>query len=231
MIVGVTGLAGSGKDTVSDYLSTQAFVKIGFADPVKRIVMEVYDFSVDQLWGPSENRNAPDFRYPRYHGPWVAGLCACCGYAPLAKPDGSQCYLTPRFSLQTLGTEWGRGCYDDTWVAKGIRTARLLLRGGYQYYPEHGPAQNPDAPLPSGVVISDLRFKNEMRHVKHKGGGLTIRVKRSGSAQTQNASHASEAEQLEVPDAYFDAVIENNGTLAALYEKVDLVMEKFKCLK
>lgn len=68
MIIGITGQppAGSGKDTVADFLVEEyGFAKVAMADPMKRICKEVFDFSDEQLWGPSENRNKGDLRYFR----------------------------------------------------------------------------------------------------------------------------------------------------------------------
>jgi len=69
MIIGLLGQAGSGKDTVADFLvRDHSFVKVALADPLKRICRDVFDFTDEQLWGPSEKRNAPDKRYPRPRG-------------------------------------------------------------------------------------------------------------------------------------------------------------------
>jgi hypothetical protein len=58
------GEAGSGKDTVADILAkSYGSVSVAMADPMKRLCEYVFDFSENQLWGPSERRNAPDFRY------------------------------------------------------------------------------------------------------------------------------------------------------------------------
>lgn len=83
MIIGISGLvindegvavgtAGSGKDTLADLLrDNDKFVKIALADPLKRIARDVYDFTDEQLWGPSANRNEPDKRYPQWSEcPW-----------------------------------------------------------------------------------------------------------------------------------------------------------------
>ena len=46
MILGISGLAGSGKDTVADILvKHQQCVKVSFADPLKRICRDVFDFT------------------------------------------------------------------------------------------------------------------------------------------------------------------------------------------
>lgn len=76
LIIGITGLhrdevgttqtIGAGKDAAAEVLiAKHGFVRIGVADPLKRICRDVFDFSDDQLWGPSDSRNAPDKRYPR----------------------------------------------------------------------------------------------------------------------------------------------------------------------
>jgi len=62
-IVGIIGKAGSGKDTVADMLHELRYDKIAFADPLKRFCMDVFEFTEEQLWGPSEKRSEPDERY------------------------------------------------------------------------------------------------------------------------------------------------------------------------
>ena len=45
-IIGVCGQAGAGKDTIADFLvKDHKFVKLSFADPLKRICHDVFDFS------------------------------------------------------------------------------------------------------------------------------------------------------------------------------------------
>lgn len=95
MIVGLAGKAGVGKDTAAKVLVEKyGFDLRALADPVKRICRDVFSFTNEQLYGPSERRNREDSRYVR--------------------EDGQP--LTPRYALQRLGTEWGRHCYPDVWV-------------------------------------------------------------------------------------------------------------------
>lgn len=207
MIIGLVGLAGSGKDTVADMLQRfHGFRKVAFADPLKRIARDVYDFTDEQLWGPSEYRNAADLRYPRE-----------------TSPGGVVNYLSPRYALQTLGTEWGRDCYADTWVDMGIRIARELLdpNGGKDYDAKVGVFRS-TCPPPAGVVFSDCRFVNEERKIK-AAGGKVVRIVRPGAGLAGAAGlHASEVEQLQIKA---DVEIVNAGTLDELRENVRGMVE------
>lgn len=58
------GKAGSGKDTVANFLvQNHQAVTLAMADPMKRLAAVVFDFTEDQLWGPSSSRNAVDPRF------------------------------------------------------------------------------------------------------------------------------------------------------------------------
>jgi hypothetical protein len=215
-IIGISGLAGSGKDTVADFLlKHEGFVKMSLADPIKRFAMDVWEFSEEQLWGPSKNRNSPDYRYPL----------------------GNDNFLTPRLVLQHLGTEGARAIDDNVWIRCAIRTATRLLEakpreycysqtGGLETYIENYPQGEfeRDENFPEkvkAVIIPDVRFKNEVQHIKAAGGKI-IRVLRPGAGLAGNfALHQSEIEMSEIQDSEFDVVINNVGTLSDLKNLVD----------
>ncbi len=178
MILGITGLAGAGKDTAADILVREFnAAKISLADPMKRFCQEVFDFSDEQLWGPSDCRNAKDLRYPK------------------VGPDNS--YLTPRYALQTLGTQWGRACYENVWIDYAIRTAQERLADEWPY-----------------VVIPDVRFANELAAIK-AAGGRVFRIERQGAGLTgEAAQHVSETEQNSFADVV--ETIRNDGTIEDL---------------
>lgn len=265
MIIGVVGRSvdptgamcslGTGKDTVADLLvNTHKFQKIGMADPLKRFTKEVYGFTDEQLWGPSKFRNIPDERYPREEHIWklmeckdyapYMYECECCGAqvkGDTRKAAQGQCYLTPRFALQQLGTQWGRYCWDDTWIKIGVNTARDLMENTMHiteqqymmYTPQEGLVAKveqtsmgewtrDDAPKHNmeGVVFSDVRFKNELKCIREAGGKILLvhRKVDEVAASAKDRAHQSENDLNEYPDSsdFWDEVIYNTGTLEAL---------------
>ena len=224
MIIGISGVAAAGKDTLADMLVERGkYVKVALADPIKRMVRDAFAFSWTQLWGPSAGRDAPDERYPRERHVWSHGVCACCGArcpVDVAPTDfDQQCYLTPRYALQTLGTEWGRHAYQNVWVDYLIRTAEKLSKeGGYNYSSSSQDGLSHDwRPGDDNwhydVVVPDVRFQNEIDALR-KAGAYLIRIVRPGAGI--GGAHTSETEQTKIPNGAFDMVVDNSGTLEDL---------------
>lgn len=244
LIIGLSGVSGSGKDTVADLIQEvgsqggQGWTKVALADPMKRIVRDVYDFTDEQLWGPSEMRNEPDKRYPR--------PCSDCGgkgdrvyedtspgesaLQPCMMCHGEKVtYLTCREALQQLGTEWARNCYPDTWVDLTIRTAEKLMdpQSRLTYSQALGLLQGGvDLEPIWGVLVSDVRYRNELAAIK-KAGGMVLRVRRETTLSAEYTSHSSEAEMGQIQDSEFDLVIDNTGTLADLETHVRQFVQQF----
>lgn len=214
MLLGISGVAGAGKNAVATILEeNHGFVSVALADYIKRCVKDIYGFSDEQLWGPSHFRNAGDPRYPR--------------------ADGT--LLSPRMALQVFGTEFGRFCYENTWADKCLQVSLGLLsqaEAGSWYTAKLGvhsvdAAEGNPNPI-RGVSIPDVRFRNELEAVK-AAGGRVIRVIRPGAGLEGAAgAHASETEQASIQDNEFDAVIVNDGSLEGLAVKVDVVLRKFR---
>lgn len=242
MIIAFSGLAGSGKDTSADRLVEEHdFVKVAFADEMKRICARLYPkMTREHLWGPSEMRNAPIVDYPREHGPWVQDKvgtyrCACCNVPQLGRRAGEdKCFLTARFALQWLGTEWGRTCYVNTWTDFVLDVAESLLRRSgilrsvhYSYTPWDGliVTNVPTGPKPNGVVVSDLRWPvgNEGLAIR-KAGGLLAKMKRGEGLEGAIAAHESERAMAGVPDEHFDIIIDNREwSHEQLYSFIDQI--------
>ncbi len=258
-IIGVSGQAGSGKDTVANYLCEEyGFTKIALADPIKRFGYHVFHFSEEQLWGPSYCRNAVDHRYSHLHH-WDEAEARMAAWGreyvisvlgdddPL-KVDPAVAALThwffwlresyagklsPRIMLQALGTEWGRDAIGpNVWMDCLLRDARTVLHEGtvrsFKYTPLDGCIEATHTEMPSGVVVSDIRFENEFQRIRHEGGAV-IRILRpdtdAEAATIGIAGHASEAHAFSFDN--FDFILKNEGTLVDLYRAVDAYMPVF----
>lgn len=222
------GSAGVGKDTAGDFLvRRRGYVRVGLADPLKRFCQEVFAFTDDQLWGPSASRNAPDPRYPRPCHPCrgEGRVETVAEIRPATFENGAvvpqqvllsrqECifcrgegktFLSPREALQTLGTDWGRRCYPDTWIELGRRTAREHNDRGVS------------------VVVTDARFRNELEGFKADGAVL-VRLYRPGAGLGgAAAAHPSEAELRDLPDSLFDALVQNAYGLDDLARAIERV--------
>lgn len=207
VILGIIGRSGSGKSTMADYLIRQRrMVSIAQADPLKRFAQEVYGFTNTQLWGPSEARNAPDERYPR--------------------PDGT--FLTPREALQLLGTEWGRRCYEDTWVDYCMADCSRILNGeAYEPWCRFNTKWHKRIfrKRPSGIVITDIRFANEVNRVR-EGGAIVIKLESSWAPVLEAGVKDHASEKFDIPDSSVDHVLEVPKGLPAFYSAVDGLLQK-----
>ena len=244
---GNKGSAGAGKSTVSRRLiDKHGFVEIGFADVMKRFVQELFDFTHEQLWGPTEERNKPDERYKRIVRPKdfldearLASIREIDEGLGVKQPQEYYESLTPRYALQQLGTAWGRQqCWSDVWVAYAMRVAKKLMTLGVSYDPKVGLcdpsayiARDPEHALrmsPGGVVFNDLRFKNELAYVKNNGGKV-IRIKRPVKELFVPNDHLSENDLNDVPDSDFDYIIEGTEkSVGYLQLQTDRMMDVYK---
>ena len=114
---------------------------------------------------------------------------------------------TPRFLLQFIGTDLLRNqLHPEIWVNS--------LFTDYQ----------PNNLIYPSWCITDMRFLNEMEAVK-KRNGITIRVNRNlGESKDQHES------ETELDNAEFDYVINNDGTIEELIEKVREILIKEKLI-
>ena len=213
-LVAIMGKGRSGKDTTGAYLvDRHHFLRVAFADPMKRFCAEVFDFDHDQLHG--EKRDAPDLRYVR-----AANRVGSDPTTEVAVPT----YLTPRFALQTLGSEWGRTCYPNVWIEYALRVAKTLLTDrDMDYTPAGGLfTRCTQRPPGAGVVFTDARFRNELEAMK-AAGAVAVYITRHDLAPLAGgiAGHASEAEQDGISRTEFDVVLHNDGTIADLHEQIE----------
>lgn len=155
--------------------------------------------------------------------------------------------LTPRLLLQLLGTECGREIiHPNIWV-----NALMSEYKGVDLYRKEDPL-NPW--LFPNWIITDVRFPNELKAIKDRKG-ITIRVNRfPKSIWISTAGHKIPVEipfdrtnhkhlavwrgtcmqqhesEKALDNAEFDYVIENDGTIAQLTEKISIILNEHKLL-
>lgn len=212
MIIGICGFIGSGKDTIADYLCTcHGFQRLSFAASLKDAVSIIFGWDRELLEGTTEASREWRDKVDTW---WSERL---------GIPN-----LTPRWILQQWGTDvLRRGFHDDIWVASIESKLRHIC---------------------SDVVISDCRFPNEIASIK-ASGGIVIRVKRGpepewiGSAidymsgprtigwaigksvLNMNNIHASEYSWVATK---FDYVLDNDGSIEELYQKIYSIIDASK---
>lgn len=150
-IIAFTGHLGCGKTTAAKVLVKEyGFICVHFADVLKRMLKKL-GLSDAQVYGDEKE-------------------------IPSDLLGGK----TPRYAMQTLGTEWGRrAIFDDIWVRATMQTIERIS----------------DKQLK--VVIDDCRFLNEVKAVEEAGGTI-IKVLRDGY---EGDGHQSETEMNKIfPD-------------------------------
>ncbi len=170
-LIGLVGCAGAGKSTVANIIeSDYGFSKIRFANGIKSMLRALlFETGLD-------------------HGRIHEMIDGSLKETACDELSGK----SPRYCLQTLGTEWGREFISQNfWVDLTMHAVDNLLA------------------VSESVVIDDVRFPNEVKAVKDSGGRI-FRVMRDQDPIPE-AGHKSEGQILE-----FDACILNNGSIADL---------------
>ena len=204
MILGISGLIGSGKDTIADYLTTHhGFKRVSFASSLKDAIAVIFGWNREYLEGTTKASRV----WREQKDEW---------WSNRLKMD-----ITPRWVLQYWGTDVCRNHFhNDIWVAS---VEHRLLNSK------------------EDIVITDCRFSNEVAAIKN-AGGIAIRVQRGLNPEWYDSAiaynrgpngnsswalskmkldnmkiHASEYSSVGLK---YDHVIENNGTIDSLHEKI-----------
>jgi hypothetical protein len=111
-----------------------------------------------------------------------------------------------RHIWQTLGTDWGRmRVHEDLWLIIAERAITRMIDNG--------------AP---GVVITDLRFENELAMVR-KMGGVVVHLKTNRKSNLTGAAAAHVSEKG-VEIGPLDRVLFNSGTIEELYASAEVLL-------
>jgi hypothetical protein len=201
-IIGLTGPAGCGKDTVADLLRTHVrFQKVAFADQLRAEVCEA--FGIEPLLlthrpTKEEPHKALALANCADHG--LAGALLHCSV--LDAEDGTHAEIlakprSPRQIMQWWGTEYRRSQADGYWT--GAVVARINDAIKYNDL-RH--------------VITDVRFENEAQAVRNMGG-VVWQIKRPDLKA--DTTHASESDGSQFAP---DAVINNSHDIRHLQSVV-----------
>lgn len=201
IIIGLTGLAGAGKDTVADALVTHAgFRKLAFADALRLEVLQAFERADAALLADRTTKEAPTERLALG---WCTNLefvqavqaAVYGGSMPLAALDEPR---SPRQIMQWWGTEYRRAQDQSYWVCLLCNRIRTLQGQGARRF-----------------VIPDARFANEAQALRDMGGEIW-QVFRPGLRPTEGGHASQSAGDGLKPERF----IVNSGAIADTISQV-----------
>lgn len=174
LLIGLTGHANAGKDTVAQLLSIHTgAARFAFADGVYQEVARAFDVSSTAVLGLRATKEIPIDCLALYR-------CMDRGFVDaLPAHIRSEPYKarSPRNILQWWGTEYRRAQNPGHWVAAAQQT---ILGLWAQPMP------------PSSIVVTDVRFPNEAELIRNLGGFIW-KIERPGAAPAPTG-HISEVQ-------------------------------------
>jgi hypothetical protein len=238
MLIGICGGIGSGKDTVGRIIqsitqgdreekiaeivtnnwigSEPIFEIVKFADPLKDIICILTGCTRKQL-------EDHDFKTSLLSKEWTTYN---------TKFNGNETVLleslrTYRNLLQYLGTDLLREqLHEDVWVN--------ALFNKYEVVEDRRCMDNPYDVIYPNWIITDVRFPNELRAIKARGG-ITINLNRINSTSQNehifvNKKDRFHSSETALVNSTFDYVIDNNGTMEELISSVREILIKEKII-
>lgn len=195
MIIGLTGVAHSGKSSVAHVLKSKyGFKEYSFAEGVYESLYRLDPVVLIQ------DTVTGSFTYPR-----LRGLVDELGWFEAKK------FPMVRELLQRMGTECGREIHGyNVWVERTFD----------KIYDEVGVEYGFDGALvrvTGDVVIPDVRFDNEAREIMLQGGHV-IEVDRGLGPVNYHKSEAG------LSPEHISGTIDNRGTLADLEYNVEMML-------
>lgn len=206
MIISISGLINSGKDTIADYLvERHGFLRESWAGTLKDAVGVVFGWDRALLEGKTEEsrnwRELPDLW-------WTSRLGET---------------ITPRKVLQQWGTEVCRnGYHDEIWIASLENKLRGVSRN-IVISDSRFPNEIQSVKRMGGLALRVKRGQDPEWVREYLAGG------RSGEfAKKWPQVHASEYSSI---GEEYHHVIENDGTISDLYGKINSLLQYHQAAK
>lgn len=224
-LIAVSGVKGSGKDSVSSMLQyclsvpkmfrqyffykhfrkwiKPKYKRIAFADPLKKMLSDLLNISLDKFY-IREFKEGCIINISTLEGSWLGEKLSDSKFNKLVKqldPSLTESNLSLRQLLQYFGTE----------IMQKYFGKRVWINSTMQNRSEY-------------TIISDLRFIEEYNAVKEKKG-IIIYVNRPNYEFGQHASEREMKELLE--NDKYDLVIDNNGSIEDLFNQVKELTNDF----
>lgn len=259
LIIGLMGESGSGKNLCGDWMvKNKGLVALSFADVFKRFCRDIFGFSDESLWGAAPLRNTEviphdftgaqaekawdmvkekidehgkDFAYHLCLGPKEATdyVKLLKGFYEDVRERTNSGKISPRLALQLLGTEYGRSFKDDIWLSCFYKYYVSEIKKGGRYTSNRGIVGYDSNNVATGIVITDLRFKNELKLMKKHGDFVIKIVRLSLLGQANEAEkagikgHASETELRSIPDEDFDLILRFEEGIDNVYARLEVM--------
>lgn len=213
MIITVSGLIGSGKDTIADYLiSKYNFKRMSYASSLKDAVAAIFHWDREMLEGSTiesreQRENIDQWWAERLNIP----------------------HLTPRWVLQNFGTEVCRKhLHDDIWIAS---VEKRLLHTSHDVVISDCRFPNELSSM-KRLGAKSIRVERGSRpNWYHHAVAVNLSIEIPGKKDYAKEISLERLKQWNVhPSEYsgvgldYDYTIDNNGTLEELYQKVDSII-------
>lgn len=203
MIISISGLIGSGKDTVADYLcQVYGFKRMSFAASLKDSVASIFNWDRDWL----EGRTKFSREWRENKDEWWSKRLGM--------------HITPRFILQNWGTELFRNSFhEDIWVAslenKLSKTDNDIVITDSRFKNELSAVKSV-----GGTTIRIFRGNNPNWHQD------AVKFNTTGDLESFEKLKVREipASEYSSVGLDYDFTILNNGTLNDLYASVKKIL-------